>query len=730
MYAALSPDMSSLVEEYRKGAVSILDVWGQLSNELKHLTKEQGDLLAEYAESAEGQTLEQELGEELGEIYDSMTGVYDTAGTYRKNYFIALMNNFDAVEEALETISDVEGYSQKENLQYMDTYTAKVNTLKAEWEKLANDEQGWLEFKKGLVETATVLLQILDLFGGLRTGALALLSVVTLLFGKKIFMQIKESVADLKNMLNVVKNLTTATKTQTAATEADTAAKEANAAATEAAAAAANVYLAIIIAAIAAISAIVGLVDKFKQEQEKLRGETINLWKEHQQAATTLVQLNNALEQAEKNTSAYADAESNLAKQLGITKGKINENTAAYDDYIDKIKEASREKYKEYAIEASASAGAQKKQAENQETYFFKAADMTTEDQTALQALGLGYGYANALQQYTGVGSYAVGGNAFSQYSKVSKMVDYLYEKGATNTEFYGELVNLKKSLKAQIEDYLQAAAEADIFKMLSEGTSIAAAEPEAIHLLNSLGVKDYSWKDYVADIYRQYMTSATSSTSGAGGINDEEPPELMSEEERNKQILSLLKDIRNAADTIADIEEKRKALEDAERNLTARVYNADTGRFEPRANNKNVESAKDALNNALEKAAEKEIYDKISSGNFAFGELYAIVAKYRKMGVEKNPAWASSLYSQLETVENQAYNDAYYDDYWARWEEHVKSTPTGGGVGGSVVVPESVGGDYTDNSVSVGGIVVERSPREIAELKELLGIAATISEN
>lgn len=121
MYASLSTDMKKIVDEYRMGAASILEVWEHLSKELNHLSAEQADKLADFFETKEGQTIESALGEELSEIYDSMTGVYDTAGTYRKNYFIALMKNFEDVQTALDNMNNAEGYSLKENEQYMDT---------------------------------------------------------------------------------------------------------------------------------------------------------------------------------------------------------------------------------------------------------------------------------------------------------------------------------------------------------------------------------------------------------------------------------------------------------------------------------------------------------------------------------------------------------------------------------------------------------------------------------
>ena len=169
VYASLSDRMAAIVAEYRKGAASILEVWQGLSDEINHLTAEQADKLAEYAESDIGSTLESALSEEMGEIYDSMTGVYDTAGTYRKNFFIALMKNMDDVKKSMQTLDSYAGYSAAENLKQLNTYEAKVNSLKAQWQKLANDEQGVLALKKDLVEVGSAALDVVDKLGGIST---------------------------------------------------------------------------------------------------------------------------------------------------------------------------------------------------------------------------------------------------------------------------------------------------------------------------------------------------------------------------------------------------------------------------------------------------------------------------------------------------------------------------------------------------------------------------------
>lgn len=201
-YAALSPDMEGIVAEYRKGAASILEVWQGLSSEMQHLSKEQADMLADYAESAEGQALEEALGEELGEVYDDMTGVYDTAGTYRKNYFIALMSNFAEVSDALEEMEDAQGYSQKENLQYLDTYEAKLNSLNAQWQKMLNSEQGFLDFKKDLVDMGSRLLDIVAALGGIDTIVRSIIAAVAPYVTVKFFTMV---ISNIKSLFAAIK---------------------------------------------------------------------------------------------------------------------------------------------------------------------------------------------------------------------------------------------------------------------------------------------------------------------------------------------------------------------------------------------------------------------------------------------------------------------------------------------------------------------------------------------
>lgn len=286
VYASLSDRMAAIVAEYRKGAASILDVWQGLSDEINNLTAEQADKLAEYAESDIGSTLESALSEEMGEIYDSMTGVYDTAGTYRKNFFIALMKNMDDVKESMQTLDSYAGYSAAENLKQLNTYEAKVNSLKAQWQKLANDEQGILALKKDLVEVGSAALDVVDKLGGIST-ILTFLGVL----GGEILAGVL--VKGIVKFVQTIKLAATASKTAAAAalahkemvdaegnaalstaakTEIATKATNAQAAADKAAAAAATAKNAAMTAGIAILATLAAaLVAAFVKDREEMQ---------------------------------------------------------------------------------------------------------------------------------------------------------------------------------------------------------------------------------------------------------------------------------------------------------------------------------------------------------------------------------------------------------------------------------------------------------------------------
>ena len=177
-FAKLSEESAKVVAQYRQGGATILDVWRQVSKEIQNLKSDQADLLDGYFNTDDGSALKEALDGELEDIYTELGGVYDTANTFRKNYFIALLGNMDTVEQAIGTLGSAAGYSQDENQKYLDTYTAKLNSLQAKWQDIANDEQGLLGIKKDLLNMGSSVLDIIQAVGGLKTVLIALGVVV------------------------------------------------------------------------------------------------------------------------------------------------------------------------------------------------------------------------------------------------------------------------------------------------------------------------------------------------------------------------------------------------------------------------------------------------------------------------------------------------------------------------------------------------------------------------
>lgn len=749
VYAGLSDDMGKIVGEYRKGAASILEVWKQLSHELNNLSAEQADALAEYAESEEGQALESALGEELGEIYDDMTGVYDTAGTYRKNYFIALMKNFDDVDTALANIREVDGYSQKENLQYMDTYTAKVTALKTEWQKLANEEQGFLEFKKDLAEIGLKILQLSEWTGGLRTGFLLLLTAISALAGSKILSTFGSLFASFKNGIALTKNWTKVTELQTlaanaatfadqqratavticndatataeaktaaltAAEEAETVAANAAAAAQQAKAAATNTVIAIIMLSITAISALIGYTEKHKKTVEEDREAIISRWKEEKEEIKDIIEMNSVIDDTTSSEQELTNAEQSLERQLKLTRKEIRENSDSYEDYIGLIKIATEEKIKQAKMDAAAAASAAKYNlystdfipVEEWGNYGLTPADLTEDQKTA---------YNIAYQDWRKSENET---NPFRLYNSLSEAQEALYDNGLYETDLYRAVSENKEEAYKYITEFLSAITDFAVLDELANGGSVDNVD------LGDVFSKSNFDTTYVSKIFRDYVKDAigawsvkgrgSGSEGGSGGSGGGS-----SSSGTGSQILEVLKDIRASSSTIADIQEKQKALADAERNRTARIYNAETGRFEARAVAKDVEAARGNLDKALEKAAEEEVYAIIGKDDFTIADVTAALNILSKYGtITGDAAWVSDFSEQItRALSGDAPTSESVSDVLVGATDQSK--------GAGVYTASSSRSDSHDVTYIINGVNFSREAAETYTFAELCETAA-----
>ncbi|MBQ8497552.1 MAG: phage tail tape measure protein [Clostridia bacterium] len=395
LFAGMSEDLNQIVKEYRLGSVSILKVWQTLSEEMQSLTTEHLDLLEKYTNES---GMENEIGAELTDIYEDLTGVYDTAGVYRKNYFIALMQELENVDNILADIEESAGYSAKENEAYLESYTGKITTLQSKWQAMLNDEQGFLGFKKDLADIGIEILDFTDKIGGLHTVLLLSGTAANAIWGKKgiekfllfssklgetenPFKKFLLSIQNLKKVneenllaqelskkaqdaLNAAKATGAATdELEAAAKQANTAATNANTAAQKANASAVSAVITVLLLSASAISMVANAI-KQKREEEKLANEqTIESYKSNEEEARTLESLYDKYKKLTSETSSTEEANKELEKVEGQLVDILNQksnilhtltkDTDEYRKAIDDLTEVELKNYRRKEREAA-----------------------------------------------------------------------------------------------------------------------------------------------------------------------------------------------------------------------------------------------------------------------------------------------------------------------------------------------------------------------------------------
>ena len=197
-----SDAMKKVVSDYQRGAVSIYDVWKQLSKEIQRLTQEQQKALFD---TSDFQDLAEELQTSIGEIYGA-------AGTYRQNPFIALLNDIETAEEAVKGMADAEGYSLRENEKYMESLTASWNQLKSVLAELAVQagEAGLLDFLKILTSAGITVAELTKSLGGVIPVLTTIGGIIITIKAQKISKSISDFVSGISSGITSAKNFSAA----------------------------------------------------------------------------------------------------------------------------------------------------------------------------------------------------------------------------------------------------------------------------------------------------------------------------------------------------------------------------------------------------------------------------------------------------------------------------------------------------------------------------------------
>lgn len=623
-FAKLGGNVEAVVERYRAGGATVLEIWRALSEVIQSNAQYTESVLGKNFSTSDFESLNEELKSALGESFAETTEIYDTASTFRKNYFIALLNNLDQVQETIDEMNGAQGYSQKENEQYLDTYTAKVNTLKAKWQEIANDEQGLLVIKKYLIDVASNLLDIIQRLGGIKGVLQTVIAVAspflikwTLAFGVK----------TLTSAINGVATLFSAIKTGALSANAALGAIGIIAGVVttivNAVKASKEIDLADITSANSSVADIQqnlqNVTEEYKDLEEKINKyrsaleDNTSTEKEREEALKGLNEIQNSLK---NDTNEYASS-------LDLVNGKL-------DDQIEKLHKLEfleRKKAVQEFVDKNIDAiyYAEQYLDENAGSIYFNEF-MSDTDRKAILA-----GNEKALKNHPlakflldqGESIRINGdfwdtiGSWFGDTLQVS-----VGEKG-TREETIAYLEKLfDEAIKIdnkEERDYVQAKLREAINKIAKDETFVSSSnliygnaegstlfeklsneQREALLKTTSQGEWDNLLKEwgYISD-------------GGNGGGTPETSVDIDS-------IVENLKAIRDNTEKTKELEEKQLALQEAQNQRTVRVFNAETGQWEMQANQKAIAQAKDNLQdtamsnviNALENGQIPEDYE------------------------------------------------------------------------------------------------------------------------
>lgn len=678
-FAALSTDSAKVVAEYRKGAASILDVWRQVSEEMQSLTAEQAGLLDQYFITEEGSALKEELGAELSEVYDSMSGVYDTAGTYRKNYFIALLSNITAVDEAIKGMSDASGYTMEEQSKYMDTYSAKLNKLQSQWEALISEQSSWMDVKKFILDAGSALLSFIEKTGGLRTTLIAITTIIATLFTEKI-------VSGIKNFGTQLAALVTGFRTAQGAAIGFGAALQS--------------ALGIIGLVATAISAIVGAVQNYRAEQERARQETIDSYEATSEQAKQLQnlydkyqQLNEIVNKTDEQESEFESVEQQIISLLGNKKEVLEGLTEGTEDYRKAVLALTEDELEYYRIRAIEAGNAAEESLVEANIGYQRPggygnirpgeyAEELEEHGAPIDRNGWGTpwletihesGVAGALEKYRVL--LQTQQALYDIYDEAIKGLDFDRAEEIRSSQLWSDLAGNIEASKSFIDTYFdtQVAVLMDEYRRAFGSIDTKSQYNELVDwITDQIGANEF-YDETIKSLIDSYglLNDLIDDTSDSTENLIKDFKDLG--EEAVESIVDALQQALDIEKESLSIEEKKKAvleaqkaLEDAKNSLSVRRFNAATGSFERVANEKEIADAEDDLASAVQSLNEQvtdNVIAEMKSGNATNESILAILQgiadDVKEEGVS---SWLNQMVDIIEETSGIDLGDVSFD--------------------------------------------------------------------
>ena len=663
-FASLSDAMEETVRLYQAGGANILDVWRGLGNELSKLDNSKGML----SELFGGVDLDSDIASQLTQIEDQFAEIYGTAGNYRQNYFIALLDNIETATKAVEDMTDVESYSHKENELAMETYEKKLASLDAKWKELANDEQGILMFKKVLVDIGMGMLTVVDWTGGLTTTLLAAGTAATAIFGVKAIEGVKKWVKSIKEADSGVKSL--------------------------------NANLTATGVVLTALLAIVGLINQYYEELHERNQATLEAANKTREQVEAIVELEKKYNTLDKTSNEYKKTEQEIVSLLG-DKGKALESLKNDQDaYTEAIKGTIQELKNEYDLKMRLGFAAASSDLKTHDVGGFGSISNTlvrAEAKSVANTIIGPAGFENLMDDdtlETELNNYMLIAKRREElakgllelkpgskyYSSIAELISVYDEQLATdkgyidnyldtgtyvflqdwlkdnefNTKNYGTQRNFATKFileqlgltgstagfyRPMIEDAIDEWAKTNLdFKAESGGDGSLG---ETLDALEAIKNKYGDIRDELDEIFGLQKQENDLAEKQNKILEARKKLEEAKEEARKKAILDTLNAERKGEEENLTLEERRlavekarKALEDAKRQRTVRVIDASTGTFGARIESapevakaeEDLSSAVDALNQYIEDQAWDSVIEAVDNGTTELSEIRNIL--------------------------------------------------------------------------------------------------------
>lgn len=370
-----------------------------------------------------------------------------SAGVYRRNYYIALVENMKKAIDVSADLDNATGHSAQENEKHMNTLTAKFNQLQDTLKELAMQfaDSGSMSIAKYIIDRTNNIMQLSKSVGGLKTAIYAVFSIIELIKYTKVIKNLSDTTIGIKNLSTNIKNMGTVAKT-TGLTL--------------------NSLLGILGLILTAVSAITGVIKSHNAKVEEQRQAYIDNAKavaeeytELQSLIATYEQISGSSDDVATKKEKLTAVQEELNKKYDLEKDKIDLVNGSYQIQIDKLKELSKEEATKNLPSAINGAKAVlEPYYNNTDKQYYTT--LNEEDFNKYQDIigsvpNLYFGGHKPLlaNKYdTFVGSE---GNSAERYNAITEALTKMAESGITSGKIWDELILQQKDYKQETEDII-----------------------------------------------------------------------------------------------------------------------------------------------------------------------------------------------------------------------------------------------------------------------------------